>query len=99
MPRPLSQVLLMGLLGLVTALFAAPLSAQRSETELLTKRKASPKPALPDVEAEMEKEKEKAALPIWTKPDANARTDLGKVTRSLSQAILLVGYAKAGHEI
>ena len=40
---------------------------------------------------------EKGPLPFWTPPNESARKDLGAVTRSLSQAVMIVGHSKGGH--
>jgi tetratricopeptide (TPR) repeat protein len=37
------------------------------------------------------------SLPLWTKPDSSARRQLGDVTRSIQQGIVLVGSPKGGH--
>lgn len=39
----------------------------------------------------------KEALPLWTKPDANAREGLGTLIRSHSRAVMLVGNPEKGH--
>jgi tetratricopeptide (TPR) repeat protein len=39
---------------------------------------------------------EPTALPLWTRPDARAREDLGAVTRANSRAVILVGHPQAG---
>jgi hypothetical protein len=39
---------------------------------------------------------ENGSLPIWSKPESNARQDLGKAARAYERGVFLIGYPKKG---